>query len=81
MKYNLPLTLELEMPDMYGNWAVIVNKRCHTQNQVITFIERWKSLYALKQKSYKIYVVTPSKANKFIPNTDIYDFSEIIVNR
>ena len=74
MNYNLPLTLELEMPDMYGNWAVINSKRCHTQNQVNTFIERWKSLYALKQKSYKIFVVTPSKANKLIPQINISDF-------
>jgi hypothetical protein len=81
MNYNLPLTLELEMPDIYGNWAVVVNKRCHTQNQVITFIERWKSLYALKQKSYKIYVVTPSKANKLITQINISDIIEGIVNQ
>lgn len=73
MKYNLPLTLELEMPDIYGNWAVVINKRCHTQNQVITYIENWKSLYGLKQKSYKIYVVSPSKSNKHIPHIDISD--------
>jgi len=74
MTYNLPLTLELEMPDIYGNWAVIISKRCQTQNQVLTYTERWKSLYALKQKSYKIYVVTPSKANKIIPQINISDF-------
>ena len=73
MNYNLPITLELEMPDMYDNWAVIMNKRCYTQNQVITLIDRWKSLYALKNKSYKIYIVTPSKANKLIPNIDNSD--------
>lgn len=74
MTYNLPITIELEIPDGYGNWAVTNTKRCYTQNQVLTFIGRWKSLYALNNKDYRIYIITPSKANKLIPNIDISNF-------
>jgi len=73
MSYNLPVTLELEMPNKYGGWVVTNYKKCQTQSQVLTFIDRWKSLYALNNKCYRIHVITPSKANKMIKDIDISD--------
>jgi hypothetical protein len=73
MTYNFPVKLELEMPDGNGSWDVTNFKNCVTNCQIQAGIDKWKSLYALNNKSYQIFVTTPSKANKLIKDIDISD--------
>ena len=73
MTYNFPVKLDLEMPDGNGGWDVTNFKNCVTKCQIQASIDKWKSLYALNNKSYQIFVTTPSKANKLIKDIDISD--------
>jgi hypothetical protein len=64
VKLNYPVKIELELPDGYGGWEVCTNSICTHRTEMESRISKWKNLYALNNKTYRIYVVTPSKANK-----------------
>ena len=63
-KLNYPLKIELELPDGYGGWEVFANFISSHKTEMENRIDKWKHLYGLNNKTYRIYIVTPSKANR-----------------
>lgn len=72
--YQLAIIIEIEKINKDGDWEVVNTQYVRDMSRCAKQIERYKKIYALKNKSYRIFIKLGSKVNNIIEHIDISDF-------